>query len=513
MAGSEVAGPTAGTPRASFAAVDLGADSGRVIEGALWDDRLTLTEIHRFPNVPVAVPEGLRWDVLRLWSEISTGLQRAAHRRNSDGSELRAVGIDTWGVDFALLDRHGMLIGNPAHYRDDRTDGMLEEACRVLSRERIYRTTGTQLLPINTIYQLLSLVRRNSAQLDAADRLLMMPDLFNVWLSGCAATELSIATTTQCLDVESRAWAAPLLVDLGIPARIFGEIVPAGRVLGHVAGSLGRDAGLERVAVVATGSHDTASAAAAVPASGRDFAWLSSGTWSVMGIESPAPIVTDVTMRRDLSNEAGVAGRWLLLRTMPGMWLLQECRREWAREGEELSYADLERLAETASPFASIVDPEAAALQRPGDMPTLIREFCRSTGQPEPESRGAVVRCALESLALQYGQVLDWLEEAAGHKLSSIHIVGGGSQGRLLCQMTADATSRPCVAGPIEATAVGNILVQAIALGHLAGLDEGREIVRRSLPLRTYEPGAASGLDEAKARFLELTDARRRIVA
>jgi rhamnulokinase len=493
----------------SFAAVDLGADSGRVIEGALSDDRLTLAEIHRFPNGPVALPEGLRWDVLRLWSEISTGLQRAANRRSPDGSELRAVGVDTWGVDFALLDRHGMLLGNPAHYRDDRTDGMREEACRVLSRERIYRTTGTQLLPINTIYQLLSLARRNSAQLDAASRLLMMPDLFNAWLSGCAVTELSIATTTQCLDVESRTWAEPLLAELGIPARIFGEIVPAGRVLGHVAGPLGREAGLERVAVVVPASHDTASAVAAVPASGPDFAWLSAGTWSIMGIESPAPIVTDVTMRHDLSNEAGVAGRWLLLRTMPGMWLLQECRRVWAREGEELSYADLGRLAETASPFASLVDPEAPELQKPGDMPTLIGEFCRSTGQPEPETKGAVVRCAFESLALQYRRVLGWLEEAAGHQLSPIQVVGGGSQSELLCQMTADATGRPCVAGPIEATAAGNVLIQAIALGELGSLDDGRAIVRRSFPLRTYEPGHSSGWDDANARFLELTDATR----
>jgi rhamnulokinase len=491
----------------SFAAVDLGADSGRVIEGTLSDDRLALTEIHRFPNGPVALPEGLRWDVLRLWSEISTGLQMAAVRHGSDANELRAVGVDTWGVDFALLDRRGMLLGNPAHYRDDRVDGMLDEACRIVPRDRIYRATGTQLLPINTLYQLLSIVRRNPGQLDSADRLLMMPDLFNAWLSGSTVTELSIATTTQCLDLQTRTWAASILDELAIPTRIFGEIVPAGRVLGPVTGPLGRDAGLRRVSVVASGSHDTACAAAAVPASAPNFAWLSSGTWSIMGIETAAPVVTEVTMRHQLSNEAGVGGRWLLLRTMPGLWLLQECRRVWARLDAELSYAELGRLAETAPPFVSLVDPEAPSLQKPGDMPTLIREFCRATGQPEPETKAAVVRCVFESLALQYRRALQCLEEAAGRRLSPLHVVGGGSQSEVLCQMTADATGRPCVAGPVEATAAGNVIVQGIAVGELAGIDDGRAIVRRSFPLRTYEPGASSGWDDANVRFLELIDA------
>jgi rhamnulokinase len=493
-------------PRASFAAVDLGADSGRVIEGALSHDRLTLTDIHRFPNGPVTLPEGLRWDVLALWSEISTGLRQAAGRRSTTGSELRAIAVDTWGVDFALLDRNGMLLGNPAHYRDERTDGMLEEACRLLSRERIYRTTGTQLLEINTLYQLLSLVRRPGG-LEGASRMLMMPDLFNFWLTGKAATELSIATTTQCLDLESRGWAMPLLAELGIPAGIFGEIVPAGRVLGPVVGSFGREADLGRVAVVACGSHDTASAAAAVPATDPDFAWLSSGTWSIMGIESPAPIVNEVTMRHDLSNEAGVAGRWLLLRTMPGMWLVQECRRTWARQGQEHSYEELTRLAEEALPFGSLVDPEAPELQKPGDMPAQIRDLCRRTGQPVPETTGAVVRCAYESLALQYRRALGRLEAAAGHRLGRIHIVGGGSQSELLCQLTADATGRQCLAGPVEATAIGSVLVQAIAVGELGSLEDGREIVRQSFPIRNYEPVMASQWDDSFGRFMEMTHA------
>ncbi len=506
MAGSGTAARLGVAPRASFAAVDLGADSGRVIEGTLSHDKLTLRNIHRFPNGPVTLPEGLRWDVLALWSEISTGLRRAAGRRGRGRSELRAIAVDTWGVDFALLDRHGMLLGNPAHYRDERTDGMLEEACRLLSRERIYRTTGTQLLEINTLYQLLSLVRR-PGRLDGASRMLMMPDLFGFWLTGRAATELSIATTTQCLDVEGRDWALPLLAELGIPTRIFGEIVPAGQVLGTVTGSLGREADLGRVAVVACGSHDTASAAAAVPATDPDFAWLSSGTWSIMGIESTAPIVNEVTMRHDLSNEAGVGGRWLLLRTMPGLWLLQECRRAWARQGQQHSYADLTCLAEEASPFASLVDPEAPELQKPGDMPTYIRELCRLTGQPVPETTGAVVRCAFESLALQYRRALARLEAVVGHRLSRIHLVGGGSQSELLCQLTADATGRSCLAGPIEATAIGSILVQAIAVGELGSLEEGREIVRRSFPLRRYEPVIASEWDDSYGRFLELKHA------
>jgi rhamnulokinase len=333
--------------RPILAAVDLGAESGRVILGDLRDDRLELTEIHRFANGPVYLPEGLRWDVLRLWSEICLGLEKAVAQ--TDG-EIHGIAVDSWGVDFALLGRDGSLLGNPAHYRDDRTLRMVEEAMLFVPAERLYLATGVQTMRINTLFQLLALARGDSPELEIAERMLMIPDLFGAWLSGRGATEFSIASTSQCLDIRRRQWALPMLDELAIPTGIFGEIVTAGEKLGPVVGPLSSVPGLSRATVVATASHDTASAAAAVPSAGPGTAWISSGTWSIMGFASPEPVISDLSMRYDLSNEGAADGKYLVCKTMPGLWLVQECRREWARQEPILSYDAISRLAAEASP-------------------------------------------------------------------------------------------------------------------------------------------------------------------
>jgi rhamnulokinase len=489
--------------RPVFAAVDLGAESGRVIVGDLHHDRLTLAEVHRFSNGPVRLGEGLRWDVLRLWSEICSGLERAAHA--TDGV-IRGIAVDSWGVDFALLDRNGGLLGNPAHYRDDRTLGMVEVATALVSPERLFSTTGARTMRINTLFQLLSLARSDSPQLAAADRLVMIPDLLGLWLSGRAATELSIASTSQCLDVRHRVWAWPLLEELGIRTGIFGDLVAAGTMLGPLVGPLSRVDTLSRASVIAAASHDTASAAAAVPGAGPDVAWISSGTWSIIGVAAPEPLVTDLSMAYGLSNEISADGDVLVCQTMPGLWLVQECRRTWASAGQSNSYAELTQLAAGAPPFRSFVDPEDESLAEPCDMPEHIRALCRRTGQPEPVTPAQILRCVFESLALQYRRAMDRLEHVSGRRFSPVHIVGGGSRNELLCQMTADALGRPCLAGPSEATAAGNVLIQAAAVGALGSLDEGRDLLRRSFAVRAYEPRSASDWEEPYSRFMELTD-------
>ena len=487
-----------------LAAIDLGAESGRVVTGDLAGDRLDIAEVHRFANTPVRLAEGLEWNVLSLWAEIGAGLQRAA---SATTGSIRGIAVDSWGVDFALLGRDGTLLGNPTHYRDDRTLDMVDEALSYVDAAVLYQTTGLPLMRINSLFQLLSLARRNSPQLEIAERILMIPDLFTAWLSGRPVTEVSIASTTQCLDIRRRGWARDLLDELAIPSGIFGEIVPAGAVLGQLVPPLSSVASLAGASVVSTASHDTAAAAAAVPLAGPDTAWISSGTWSIMGFASPEPVLSDLAMRYGIGNEVGADGSYLVCRTMPGLWLVQECRREWAQQGMDRSYGALAQMASEAPPFVSFVDPEDDRFAAPGEMVGRIRAWCRATGQTEPDTPAAVLRCAFESLALQYRRAIDQLERASGRALRTISIVGGGSQNALLCQMTADALGRPCVAGPVEATAAGNLLIQAIALGLVGSLEEGRALVRRSFDITTYEPHGASRWDAPYRRFLELTDA------
>lgn len=484
-----------------YLAIDLGAESGRAILGTLADERLTLEEIHRFGNGPVKLPDGLHWDILRLWSEIKTALSVAAHKPNVS---LASIGVDTWGVDFGLLDEHGVLLGNPYHYRDSRTDGMVEAAFQRVPREEIFAATGIQFMQLNTLYQLLAMVAQQSPALKAAKTFLTIPDLLNYWLSGRAVSEFTITTTTQCFDPRRCAWAKPMLEALGIPAHIFPEVVQPGTVLGDLLPDVAEDTGCGCVPVVAPACHDTGSAVAAVPADNADFAWISSGTWSIMGAEVSEPVVNAQTLKFNFTNEGGVAGTWRLSKNIAGLWLVQECRRTWTRAGEELSYAELTRLASGAKPFAAIIDPDQSEFLKPGDMPARIREYCARTGQPAPESRGAIVRAALEGLALKYRWVLERLEEIVGHRLDPIHIIGGGTKNRLLNQFTADAMGRRVITGPIEATASGNVVLQAVALGHLDSVAAGRRVIAQSFDLATYEPRDRSGWDAAYQRLIEL---------
>lgn len=487
----------------NYLAFDLGAESGRAVVGRFDGDKLELLTIHRFPNGPVKVLGSLYWDVLRLFSELKQGL--ALYRRQY-GPALDGIGLDTWGVDSALLGRNDVLLGNPHHYRDPRTEGMLAAAFARVPREEIFEYTGIQFMEINSLYQLLAMKLSGDPTLEKAEALLMMPDLFNFWLTGVKACEFSDATTTQFYDPRRRDWARPLLERLGLPTHILQPVIQPGTVLGPLLPEIGEETGLEGAPVIAPACHDTGSAVAAVPARGKDFAYISSGTWSLMGVESPEPVITKESLAFNFTNEGGVCGTFRLLKNIMGLWLVQECRRTWAQEGEELSYAQLTQLAAEAPAFGPLVEPDSHDFLRPGDMPARIRAFCARTGQKMPETKGEVVRCALESLALKYRWVLEKLEIMCGSRLGTIHIVGGGSQNQLLCQLAADATQRPVIAGPVEATAAGNVLMQAIARGHIASLAEGREIVRRSFEMATYEPSSAAGWDEAYARFLAIRE-------
>jgi rhamnulokinase len=489
-------------PGENFLAIDLGAESGRAILGRREGERLGLEEVHRFPNGPVRVLGHLHWDVLRLWSEIQHGLRLAA---GAAGSGLASLGLDTWGVDFALLDGAGNLIGNPYHYRDSRTDGMLEAAFARLPSQEIYRQTRIQFMQINSLYQLYSLRLAGDPALERAETLLMMPDLFNYWLSGRKANEFTCATTSQCYNPTRSDWAWEVLDALEIPRRLFQPIVQPGEVLAGLRAEMAQDTGAGELPVVAVGSHDTASAVAAVPAQSERIVFISSGTWSLLGSEVTRPVISEQSLAFNFTNEGGIGGGYRFLKNISGMWLLQECRRAWAAAGREYSYAELTRLAAEAPPFRSLVDHGAPDFMQPGGMPERIRRYCLARGQPAPITAGEYARCALESLALAYRRAISQLEQALGYRLEAVHIVGGGSQNRLLNQFTADATGLPVIAGPVEATAIGNVLVQAMAVGRLATLAEARQVVRRSFPVEVFEPGPSAAWDEAYGRWLELS--------
>ena len=489
----------------NFLAVDLGAESGRVILGALKENRLELQEVHRFENRPVRVGSSLYWDVLRLWSDIQHGLASAYQQA---GESLVSLGVDTWGVDFALLGAHDELLGNPYHYRDRRTDGMLEQAFGKVSRDEIYRQTGIQFMQINTLYQLLSMVIAGSPLLEAGRTFLNMPDLFNFWLSGVKTSEFTIASTTQCYNPLERDWARSMLDRLGIPSQIFGQVVPPGTALGELRPTLAAELNCGPVRVIATAGHDTACAVAAVPANSPAYIYLSSGTWSLMGVESRQPVISDESLAFNLTNEGGVNDTFRVLKNIMGMWLLQECRREWAHHGQGFSYAELTQMATQAPALQSFVRPSDARFLHPSDaqsgaMVIRIQAFCQETGQPIPRSHGEVTRCILESLALEYRRTVEQLSQVWDVELPIIHIIGGGSRNQLLNQMTADATGRIVVAGPVEATAMGNILVQAIATGYLASLEEARNLVRNSGEITTWQPSGDSAWDDAYVRYQE----------
>ena len=493
----------------NFAAVDLGASSGRVMLARFDGGRLSLEESHRFPNGPVGVLGSQHWDVLRLFAEIKHGLALAARPAGLDG-----IGLDTWGLDFALLDRDDRLVGNPFHYRDARTDGMPERAFQRVPREEIFERTGIQFMPINSLYQMLAMVEARAAALEAAETFLMMPDLFNFWLSGHKGVEFTNATNTQMYDQRAGDWAWPLLEKLGLPTRLLGPVTPPATVLGPLLAGVAEELGLSAgVPVIAPACHDTAAAVAAVPAAGgrwaaqgEHWAYISSGTWSLVGAEVAQPVINAQSLAGNFTNEGGVAGTVRLLKNVSGLWLLQECMRGWAERGEARSYEWLLAAAEAAPAFAALVDPDDPAFLHPADMPAALGEYCARTGQPAPAGQAALARCIFESLALKYRWVLEKLEAVLGYRLDVIHIVGGGALNGLLCQLTADATGRLVIAGPVEAAALGNALVQAMALGELASLAEARALLRESFELRRYEPRAGGGWEDAFQKLEALVE-------
>jgi rhamnulokinase len=491
-------------PTRNLLAFDLGAESGRALLGRLDYGKLTLEEKHRFPNPNGKINGHLHWNLLAQWEELKTGLRKAA----ADNTAIHAIGVDTWGVDFGLLDRNGDLLANPFMYRDPQTDGMLDYAFSLVPRERIFEQTGIQFMQLNSLYQLLAMARRNLPQLDCAHTLLFMPDLFNYLFTGRKVAEFSIATTSQMYDPRKKAWATDLLKDLRIPARILPEIVPCGTRLANLLPEVQQDCGVGPIPVIATAGHDTASAVAAVPAQpgSADWCYISSGTWSLMGVETDHPIINDKTLKHNYTNEGGVAGTIRLLKNIMGLWLVQECRRQWQKEGQDHSYAQLTQQASAAKPFTAIIDPDHPPFLRPGDMPQKIADFCRKTGQTAPSSAGEFVRTCLEGLALTYRKTLEGMEDVAGRRINTIHIVGGGSQNELLNQMTADACNRPVLAGPVEATAIGNMLVTAMATGEVKSLQGIRQIVRQSFDVKHYEPRDTSRWDEAYARYRKLAN-------
>jgi rhamnulokinase len=492
-----------------YLAIDLGAESGRGLLGRFDGERLALEELHRFPNGPVRVYDTLHWDLPRLWGEIKTALAKAAGACPS----LDGVGVDTWGVDFGLIGRGDTLLGNPVHYRDGRTEGMMDAAFARVPRDRLYEVTGLQFLPFNTVYQLLAMRQQGSPLLESAETLLMMPDLFGWLLTGRRAAERTDASTTQLLDPRTGAWSDELCRALDLPRAILPELIDPGTELGPLRAGVAEELGIRPMRVLAIAGHDTASAVAAVPArpapagSPPDWCYLSSGTWSLLGIETPGPIITEETRRYNFTNEGGVAGTVRLLKNIMGLWLVQECRRTWARAGREMPYEDLIPKAETAAPFATLIDPDDASFLAPGDMPARIAAYCVRTGQSPPQDEGAFVRCCLESLALKYRWAIERLERIGGGPIRTVHIVGGGTKNALLNQFTADATGRPVHAGPVEATAIGNILMQALGRGRLGSIADLRAVVARSFPVTVYEPRHTAAWDDAYSRFAALVPA------
>ena len=481
-------------------AVDLGASGGRVVSGAFDGRLLELEEIHRFENGPVAMGGRLIWDLPRLWQEVVVGLRAAAARH---GGGVASVGVDTWGVDFSFLAADDALLSNPVCYRDPRTRGLLATAEAIVPREEIFAATGLQFMEINSLYQLLAL--RGSPVLEAADRLLMIPDLFHWLLSGRRSNERTNATTSQCFDPRANDWAFAMLERFGLPRRIFGPVIEPGTDLGPLRPEVAAETGLHAARVIVPGTHDTASAVVAVPAaeppsSRPDWCYVSLGTWALVGAELDRPLVTPACLALNFTNEGGVGGTTRLLKNVCGLWLVQQCRAAWRRQGKEWTWDQLTALAGEAPALVTLVDPDDPALVAPADMPEAIRGLARAAGEPVPESTAAVVRAALESVAAAIRRRIGELDTLLGRRIGRVHLVGGGVKNRLLCQMIADATGRPVVAGPVEATAIGNLLVQLTARTGVVDLRAMREIVRQSFEPETFEPRAAAAWDARLGR-------------
>ncbi|MCW2952412.1 MAG: Carbohydrate kinase, FGGY-like protein [Conexibacter sp.] len=485
-----------------YVAIDLGAESGRVILGTLRGARVELEEMHRFANAPVRLPDGLHTDVVRIYAEVLVGLQRAA---SATGGRVDGIGIDAWGVDFGLLDGDGCLLGIPFHYRDSRTEGMVERLVELAGREEVYETTGIGFNQINTVCQLLAM--QGTPALAASETLLLTADLIGYWLTGQRRAERTAASTTQLLDARTGAWAWKLIDRLGLDRRLFPPIAETASIRGPLLAGVAADCGLDPgTELVAVGQHDTASAVAAVPATSDAFAYISSGTWSLVGIETDEPVTDATALAMNLTNERGVPDTVRLMTNVMGLWLVQECRRAWNREGRDLGYGDLAQLATASASGGPLVDPDHPTFLSRGSMPARIAALCLARGQAAPDSPGATVRCVLESLACKYRLALERVEHAVGRRSEVVHVVGGGSRNVLLCQLTADVLGRVVHAGPVEATALGNVLTQALARGHIASLQELRVVAASSAQTVAYEPRAdRAGSDQLYERFLTVT--------
>ena len=495
-----------GEAHGRFIGVDLGASSGRVFAGLLDDDGLAMHELHRFDNEPITVDETLCWDIQRLFGQIKRGL--AAFAR-AFGPEADGVGVDTWGVDFGLVGSDGSMLGHPAHYRDRRTEGMAEKVYARIDAGRLYEITGIQFLPFNTIFQLMSMVDAASPALQDAETLLFMPDLLNYLLTGRRVSEHTIASTSQMLDARGRDWSDAIVLALGLRREIMPPLVAPGSVVAPLDSGVGGEVGLSACPVIAPAGHDTASAVAAVPAEGRSrWAYISSGTWSLMGVELPEPLIDERAMAANFTNEAGVAGTVRFLKNIAGLWLMQQCRKVWQEQGVGCRYDQLTGEAERAEPFRSLVDPDDACFLDPPDMTEAITAFCARTNQPAPKTPGEFTRCIYESLALAYRRTLGTLEGLIGSRIEVLHVLGGGSRDALLCQATADACDVVVEAGPAEATSVGNVLMQAMAVGRISSLGQLREFSRRSSDLRRYRPQQTSAWERQAARFEALAGSR-----
>jgi rhamnulokinase len=486
----------------SYIAFDLGASNGRCVVGQFDGERLSLKVLRRFENGPIELMGHLYWDALGLYNNICQSLQALETAGHSQ--EIASLGVDTWGCDFALLDAQGKLAGNPYCYRDPQTQGMLAEALRRVPKEEIFRRTGLQFMELNSLFQLMAMQVCGDPLYETAATFLHIPDLMHYWLTGIKASEYTNASTSQMLDATRREWALDLVAELGLRNDIFPPIIQPGSRLGKLRPALVDQSGLSDLEVIATATHDTAAAIVAAPAEGRPFAYLSSGTWGLLGQEIEAPLLTPRCMELNITNEGGAFGKITLLRNIANLWLLQECRRIWGLAGAPLTWEQLADLARAAPAFTAFIDPDDPAFLLPGDMPGRIQKRCRASRQPIPQSKGEIVRVVLESLAYKYRYTLERVEAVSGQKAEVLYIIGGGSRNRLLNQLSANASGLEVRAGPAEATAIGNVLVQMAALGHLGGLEEGRELVRRSFPCETYAPQDGKAWESNYARFLNV---------
>ena len=480
-------------------AFDFGASSGRAIIGCFDGDKITLEEVHRFSNDPVSVGGTVYWDVLRLFYEIKQGIIKAKIAGGFD-----SIGIDTWGVDFGLIDSEGKLMENPVHYRDARTAGLVDEAFKTMPKEKLYGITGIQFMELNTLFQLISLKKYRPWMLERADKMLFMPDLFGYMLTGKMCAEYSIASTSQLIDLDKKTWSKEILDAFGIKESVFAPLVQPGTVLGELSKEVCEECGVDPVPVISVCGHDTQSAITSVPCEDGDFAFLSSGTWSLFGTELDKPIVNETSMNINITNEGGFDGSTGFLKNIIGLWLIQESRRQWKREGKEYSYADLEKLALAAEPFKCFIDPDAPEFVPHGNIPERVREFCRKTGQYVPETVGEIMRCIYESLAMKYRLTFEKLRECTERDYPVIHVIGGGTKDGLLCQMTANSCDRTVKAGPIEATVMGNVAVQLMSDGSVKNIGQARKIVADSSELKTFEPKDTDKWAGAYEDFLKI---------